>query len=203
MKAIFLGLYHEAVNLEEIKAKQAEGVKLWTLNDYYMFYPFTVPDAIFQIHNPEWLPVNTHGRWGGDYRKVYNTAKCPIYACWGDTGLDNEVLLDSGMLEKWFPLWMYQCSVVYMLAVALECGIKEITLEGMQFVDDGERLYQVPYVMRAITESRKNGMIVNVPPAIEATWVTCSVDWRCCEDLQPYHAKEAPTSINLRVDLPK
>lgn len=205
MKAIFLGLYHEAVDLDAIKAEQATGVQLWTLNDYYMFYPFTMPDAIFQIHNPKWLPLDTHGRWAADYRTIYNNARCPIYACWPDVGLDNETMLENGMLEDWFPMWMYQCTVVYMLAVAMHQGIDEVELKGMQFVDDGERLYQVPYVMRAINESRKNGMIVTVPPEIEATWVECAVDWRCCEDQEPYHAKETPSVLkdkHLTPDLP-
>jgi len=205
MKAILLGLYHHPVDLDEIKEIQKTGVQIWTLNDFYMFYPFLMPDAIFQIHNPEWLPSGVHGRWGGSYRDIYNNCECPVFACWPDVGLDHEILIDDEMMKEWFPLWIYQCSVVYMLAVALHQGLKEVEFVGMQFVDDGERLHQVPYVIRAVNEARKQGLIVTVAPETEAAWVDCSVDWRCAEDLQPYHAKEAAIVIDedrLMIDLP-
>jgi hypothetical protein len=203
MKAIFLGLYHHIVKLDHIKEMQAKGVKVWTLNDFYMFYPFLMPDAIFQVHRPESLPIDTMGRWGADYRKIYNTCECPVYECWPDTGLDNELIMSDHLLSQHFPIWMYQCSVVYMLAMALDQGIEEVIFEGMSFVDDGERMYQVPYITRAVNEARKKGLKITVPPEIEAAWVDSSVSWRCIEDLQPYHAKEAPTSIKgLKIDLP-
>lgn len=205
MMVILLGLYHPSVDIDKLKAEQANGAQIWTLNDYYMFYQFLMPDAIFQIHNPEWLPLNTDGRWAGDYRSIYNHAECPVYACWPDVGLSNEIIMDEPMMADWFPMWMYQCSVVYMLAVALHQGVNHVRLDGMQFVDQGERLYQVPYIVKAINEARKHGLFVEVPPEIEATWIDCAVEWRCVEDIAPYHARMVPTSVvrdRLKIDLP-
>ena len=158
--AILLGLYHSAVDLDDIKKRQADGAWLWTMNDYYQFYPWLRPDAIFQVHKPEWLPLNTDGRWSGDYREIYNEAGCPIYTCWPDH-LKNGVCF-TNVLPDHFPMWLYQCTVVYMLAMALHHKFDRVEFEGMHFVDEGERVGQLPYIVEAIRVARNKGLEVAI-----------------------------------------
>ena len=223
-QVIFLGLHREIVDLDAIKRDQADGLKLWTMNDFYMFYPWLLPQAIFQVHHPASLPIGkVHGRWGADYREVYNVAGCPVYTCWEDTGwdvkgLDNQVVLDDKLYD-YFPRWVFQCTVVYMLATALQQGVQSVRFAGMEFISDGERIGQVPYVMEAIFRAREQGMEVLTDPILEKAWrhirhdafskQTIAValeerntiqpyhmwspdpDWVAAQDIVPYHIKEA------------
>jgi len=200
---VFLGLYYPTVDSVKLRELQVQGAEVWTMNDYYLYYPWLMADGIFQIHKPEWLPLNKNNRWTGDYKGEYNAANCPVYACWPDKGLDNEVIMDNTMMSKWFTVSLYQCTICYMLAVAMDQGKKKVIIEGMEFLSDGERDYQLPYIMACIKISRKNGLEVEIDPEIEARWAN-SIDWGNLKDIAAYHTMERRTPLRgdeLRVDI--
>jgi hypothetical protein len=193
-RAILLGLHWTSADFARVKADQAAGVEVWTMNDFWLWYPMFKPDAIFQIHRPEWLPVGQNGRWLGNWRTVYNAAACPVYTCF-DNGLDNERLLDEEVLYCRFPRYLYQCTVVYMLAVAMDTGIEVVRFDGMLFADDGERTYQLPYIVEAIRLARANGLTVDIDPEIEEQWsdvlAGMVINWKELMTVEPYHARES------------
>lgn len=204
--AIFLGLHWTIADLPEIEERQCDGAEVWTMNDFWMWYPGLRPNAIFQIHKPEWLPIGKNGRWLGNWRTVYNAASCPVYTCF-DNGLDNERLMQMEILEQHFPRYLYQCTVVYMLAAAMTAGVEVVQFEGMLFSNDGERMNQLPYIVKAIRRAREAGMTIEILPEIEKQWadvLDCMViDWRQLRTVEPYHVRESSAGcikIGLKPD---
>jgi hypothetical protein len=82
-----------------------------------------------------------------------------------------------------------------MLAAAMDAGIEVVRFDGMLFADDGERMYQLPYIVEAIRLARANGLIVDIDPEIENQWADVLtgmvINWQELRTIEPYHVRES------------
>lgn len=199
-QVLLLGLYFQAVDIEEIKEQQANGVEVWTMNDFYMFYPFFRPDRIFQIHDPSRLRPNENFRWAGDYKECYNVCDCPVMQLYEDSGVENVEIMDMFQLMKHAPVELFQSTTNYMIAYAAQLGFADVYFAGMDFVNDEERRVQVPFLVRMI-EHLKSKIQFHVDPDLWKSWKEkgAKVKWENVVDMSPYHVRESSLPIGIFV----
>jgi hypothetical protein len=193
-KVTFLGLYN-FYGLSRLTQSDFCGSEIWTLNDWYQFYPCVKkPDRVFNIHKKFKGHITDASRFSGNWIDEYNNSGAWIY------------ILD----EKLFPLFkkarlfpekeavevfgkgFFSSTINCMFAIAIMENFKEIELAGFNLLNTAEHDNQLPGIMYAIQEAEKQGIKVIAP--MREKWdeflSVKKVDWKNIDsDIVPYWMK--------------
>ena len=178
-KVLFLGFADLAVDLVKYKT---DGVSVWTMNDYYNYFPSLMPDMIFQIHQ---APMVAHaireGRYPGDYKQVYASSGADIVTRFPHC-LENELDVHQDILNDVFGQRFFVGTFSFMFAWAIQMHVKEIVVEGIHLKAHTEYATQLPGMLRNIYKARQKGISVSVPGDWEDKWrslqPTIREDWK-------------------------
>lgn len=179
MKVLFLGFADLSVDLAKY---QADGVSVWTMNDFYHWFPGLKPDMIFEVHRPEMIAhAQRAGRYRGDYKEVYASSGAEIVTrC--TLGLDNELDVRQDVLNETFGEKFFVGTFSYMFAWAIQMHVKHVTVEGIHLKAHTEYATQLPGMLHNIYKARQKGIEVNVPGGWEDKWrslaPTIRENWR-------------------------
>lgn len=167
MKVLFLGFANTSLNLGKY---YLDDCQVWTMNDYYKWFPDLMPDMVFEIHKEGTIEeCQKDGRFPGDYKTFYNESGADIVTRFSH-GLDNECDVKLDVLIDTFGEKFFVGTFSYMFAWAIQMHIKQITIEGIYLRDSGEYATQIPGMLRNIYEARRRGVEVIVPGGWENTW---------------------------------
>ncbi len=180
-KVLFLGFADLKIDLARFADHD-----IWTMNDFYKWFPGLKPNAVFEIHREGTLAIAMQqGRYPGDYKAKFNESGADIVTRFSH-GLDNEFIIDESKLVLLFGEKFFVGTFSYMFAMAIlqgfEQGYKQITVRGIHLDRKTEYYTQIPGMLRNIDEARQRGMTVDVPGDFEFTWRTLAYqvkeEWR-------------------------
>lgn len=156
---MMLGLFPNITKVE-IDAWLEMGHQIWTLNDFYMTYPWLKPHAIWQVHPPECIKSEYEARrWLGNWRAVYAEIGATVYTCYDDPGA--EYKLHKITDEDLSPGHNYQNSLCYMMSQAQKMGVKHMEIRGVHMLNNlQERNFQIRAMVQSIDLLRDAGITV-------------------------------------------
>ena len=164
MKVIICGLYY--LDVDEKKANS--GAALWTLNDFYHFYPhpWFKPDRIYQIHHD--FPREVNQMRMHDWIEQYKRFPDSEIIVTTDYGFENQKFFNPFSLLNAFGEMALTSSISMMIGDAILSGFDEIEILGVRMATNGEYAYQAPGVKYMISEARRMG--VNIKATFENEW---------------------------------
>jgi hypothetical protein len=169
MKVLFLGFANLSVDLEKY---QADGFAVWTMNDFYQWFPGLKPDMVFEIHKEGEIELSQQqGRFQGDYKQHYNESGADIVTRFSH-GLENECDVKLDVLTKTFGEKFFVGTFSFMFAWAIQMHFKQIAIEGIYLREHSEYTTQIPGMLRNIYEARRRKIEVNVIGGWENTWLS-------------------------------
>lgn len=169
MKVLFLGFANTSLNIGKY---YLEGYQVWTMNDYYKWFPDLMPNMIFEIHRDGAIELaRKSGRYPGDYKQYYNQSGADIVTRFSH-GLENECDVKLDVLTETFGDKFFVGTFSFMFAWAIQMHFKSITIEGIYLRDSDEYATQIPGMLRNIAEARRRGIEVIVPGGWEDKWRT-------------------------------
>jgi hypothetical protein len=178
-----------AAELKTTTLAELTANEVWTLNDYYQFYPCLVPQRIYNVHRSPWVHPSPM-RYVGDWRAEYNAAAAlgaSIIVTDPIDGVNNQVMLPEAELLATYAQACMTCQIATMIYHAIIEGVDELNIRGVVLYDDEYRT-QVLGILQAIDTAREVGIIVNCAP--EAEWRKTAdpktVDWAGIEDYVAY-----------------
>ena len=178
-----LGLAVAFVDPESI-----QGTAVWSLNDWYQFYPGVIPSRVFNIHYAPHInkdPRRFTGDWKAHYNEVCDDGGVIMVSeCIEGVREDRQRIVPVlEMTRAGWPLMNMPCSISLMLQFAGFLGKKYINLQGVHLYD-GEYQSQLRAIRAAIALCRERGIIVNNP--YEDEWKareTEAPDWAKSQDV--------------------
>jgi len=174
IKILFLGFANSGVDLRKYYHEKYE---IWTMNDYYKWFPDLRPHMIFEIHREGSIEESQKsGRFPGDYRTIYNASGADVVTRYPHD-LDNEQNVDTDFLIYLFGERFFVGTFSFMFAWAILRSFKralgdpvQITIEGIHLNRHSEYHTQIPGMLRNIYEARLHGIEVIVTGGYERTW---------------------------------
>lgn len=164
------------------------GNEIWTLNDWWAFYPrLKRPDRVYQIHrNYNGVNENVKKRNWPDWRERYDASGAEIVTI-QDFGLARQRLFDFPRGAKEFGGLFLGSTIGYMFADAIWEGVSRVELVGVKLERHGEYEFQLPSVIHDIKIARERGIVVEHPR--EAEWRTRSltVDWAKLKSVECFY----------------
>lgn len=158
---LFLCLADPLINVSKY---QADGVSVWTLNDYYRVFPDLKPDRIFEIHKPMDMPLlQANGRYLGDHRKIYNESGALIVTRHRQ-GFASERIFPLDIAVEKFGEDFFIATTSFMFALAIMEGYGHIMLEGIHLTCGDQHEYMIPGMLRNIDVARENCIKVEIFP---------------------------------------
>lgn len=129
---------------KEFLTRRHKVEEVWTLNDYYQFFPELMPDKVFQIHK-DFKGHPEKSRFTGNYLNEYNKSRASIVTTSHYPELDNEELLP---MDEWEAAWgdKLNCTLSFMFVYALDKGYKRITLDGTN-ITLGPYSWEIPTIL--------------------------------------------------------
>jgi hypothetical protein len=159
-KVWFLGLGAETP--ADVLAARLEGQRVWTINDWYRFYPWLRGhERVYNVHE---VP-NEHPDGSGRFERwrwFYEASGAEIVTV-DDHGFKRQRIIDSDGLLKEFGAFFFGSSLGFMFAEAIREGVKVIEMEGIQLRAGQEYAYQIPSVLHNIDVARGLGIDVRTP----------------------------------------
>jgi len=162
-----LGLYRSVVDQSTLS-----GSEVWSLNDWYQFYPGLIPARVFNIHYAPHInedPERFLGDWKAEYAAV-GLAGGKLMVAEKIAGISPEFQVEVPiymMTKAGWPLCNMPCSISLMIQFAGFLGYKRIKLEGIRLHKDEYR-DQVAGIRAAIEFCRARGTEVKNP--FEEEW---------------------------------
>lgn len=183
---VLLGLGAFDTNILRLFLYRQAGWAIWTLNDFWNYYPDLVPDKAYQIHKDADEHVDEFG----------NQRNCTGFLQYcKKIGVDDIRYNLSPEAYSWYfgkqPKQWYQSTVNYMFVDAWrliengQCGPR-IALEGMPFIGDAERDKQRAFIISAVEMSTLRGINTFAPHWDEWTKEAKQVDWNNLQDVETY-----------------
>lgn len=164
-KVLFLGFADLHVDL-----RQYEDREIWTMNDFYQWFPWLRPAKIFEIHKAGVIEdAQKRGRYTGDYKFIYNACGSQIITRFSH-GLRNEQNVCDKELAAIFGEKFFVGTFSYMFAWAILLRYQNITIEGIHLKEGMEYCHQVPGMVRNIDKAREQGIKVDIPGGWEKIW---------------------------------
>ncbi|OGV52061.1 MAG: hypothetical protein A2X49_06740 [Lentisphaerae bacterium GWF2_52_8] len=176
---VLIGLHEPHLRHADFNAMRRLLGELWTMNDFYQFYPALRPDRIFNIHknfagHPD--PMRWQGSWIGQYKR---SGAARVYVCKHFEGLQREFFYPIEAVSKKFDPCFQSSSVTMMLALARLENYRHISLRGFHMLEAGEYKEQLPLLVRALEILKKEGLQIDAP--MLEPWLRqlsrSSVDW--------------------------
>lgn len=164
-EVVFLGFWVRGVKPEDI-----EGKEVWTLNDWYQFYPYLLnPSRVYQIHEG-WngKHVTENNRFFGDWRTRYEQSKAEIVTL-SDLSFSKERRLNKTYLAEVFGAGFFGSTFSYMFADAIMECVDRIVMKGIRLIGPGEYERQVPTTLLNINATRSRG--IEVVCEYEKKWI--------------------------------
>lgn len=127
---------------------------LWTMNDFYQFYPALKPDAIFNIHY-NFVKHHDPSRWRGDWISEYNKSGAKeVFTTSRHPGLLNQVPYPFDFVQSQIGFGLFrlaqESSAGMMLALAASRGFGKVEMRGFHMLDSEERVQQLPCILALI-----------------------------------------------------
>jgi hypothetical protein len=167
MKVLFLGFADLSVDLGKYYLADYQ---IWTMNDYYKWFPDLMPNMIFEIHQPgAILNAQKTGRFPGDWKDIYNKSGADVVTRWNH-GLDNECDVHITPLIDLLGERFFAGTFSYMFGWAVMMKAKSISIEGIHLKTNTEYQSQVHGMVRNIDAARRRGIEVTVPGGWEPKW---------------------------------
>lgn len=192
---VFLGLCVADTHLLKLVMYRQRGWAIWTMNDFWNFYPELRPDRAYQIHKD----ADKHVDEFGHYRDCSGFSEyCQ------KIGVNDIITNLSEESYGWYfgkqPKQWYQSTVNYMFVDAwrlIESGEIEprIALEGMPFISEGERNRQRAFIMSAIEMSVLRGIDTVAPHWNKWQEENLTVDWGSLTDFTVYGIVEKSKTV--------
>lgn len=154
-KVIILGLYNQenlALADRDYLLKKAgfEQAEIWTLNDWYQFYPnFQNPDRVFQIHKG-FKGHSDPARFAGDWKQKYNDSGAEIITSEYIPELVNQKQINEAELVKSFGKDFFTSTIDVMLAFCILEEAHNVRLFGISMTLNGEYEYQLMGLLNAM-----------------------------------------------------
>lgn len=125
--------------------------EVWSLNDYYVFFPELKPDKVFQIHK-DFKGHKEKSRFTGNYLRKYNEDGATIITTSHYPELEREELLP---MDEWEEQWGNQlnCTLSFMFIYALNKGYTKIVLDGTNACL-GPYAWEIPIILDWIDQCR-------------------------------------------------
>jgi hypothetical protein len=163
---MILGLARTSDTMKRLIDFRNEGEgEVWTLNDYFNYYPVSFADLIFNLHSPEMLEViDKEGAKNYNYKDHYNESKAGVVTLQPIAGLRNQSTFQVD--EQAEPYW-YACSICCMLYYAM-LKKHNVVIEGIRLgvgydgtvdTEGGEYDYEVAPVVQCIEAIRANATV--------------------------------------------
>jgi hypothetical protein len=180
-----LGLAADFVDPESI-----QGTAVWSLNDWYQFYPGVIPSRVFNIHYAPHVnkdPRRFTGDWKAHYNEICDDSGVIMVSerIEGVREDRQRIVPILAMTRAGWPLVNMPCSISLMIQFAGFLGKTYINLQGVHLYD-GEYRSQIRAIRAAIDLCRKRGIVVNNP---------CEEEWKAREEETPDWAKGQDVAV--------
>jgi len=151
--------------------------ELWTLNDWFNFFPqIKKPHRLYQIHKG-YTGLHTDYSWrtNVEWKDLYNKTGAKIIVTELYDGLQNQRLFDESKAELDWGKWRLQSSIDYMLYDAWNEGVTTVELIGVKMNHETEYAYQMPTAKYNSDFLKEKG--IRVINCHENNWNVKNVDW--------------------------
>ncbi len=165
-KVTFLGFWiHDTIGLD------LKGREIWTLNDWYAFYPQILrPARVYQMHEGFTGPSpddTLSGRFPGNWRDRYEWSGSEIVTL-SDMGFSKQRIMDKAGLVREFGEGFFGSTFSYMFADAIREKVDAVEMVGARLKKHCEHEVQIPVTLYNIEAARAAG--IEVVARHESTW---------------------------------
>jgi hypothetical protein len=167
------------------KRPMLPGFEVWTLNDWYQFWPWT-PTRVYNVHpHPHRHP--DPNRYRGDWIEEYNNAidaGAQVWTVHEIAGLSKQHRLPMDAIGLRFS-GRLTCSISIMIYCAMVEGVGVIELRGLS-LSPGEYRWQAYGILVAMTAAREGGIEISWEHEERARREAPKVDWANVKPMPNY-----------------
>jgi len=174
------GLYRADLRGYTQSDLSSNGEQIWTLNDWYQFYPWMMPDRVLNVHYFPHINESEH-RFTGDWKAQYNRVvreggKISVVEVIKGVCEDGQELLPMELRDK-FAMSSIGCGVSTAINLAIHLGFKKISLHSIR-LRDAEYAHQIQFIQNALKNAEIHDVEVDNPYHDDwSSRISIQIDW--------------------------
>jgi len=179
------------------------GCELWTLNDWWRFFPhLRRPHRLYQIHE-NWDGENSSMPWRNapDWKARYEKSGADCVLA-NSEGLTRERIFDVDRADREFGRGFLGSTLSYMIVDAIWEGVAKVDLVGVKMLGDQEHIKQVPNLLWNVEVARARGIKVFNP--YENVWKrmfdALGVRWEDLKEVSLRYGAKAKDKIEMVIN---